>query len=258
MSVIIGTVLALSLGDALIKGASERFALSQIFVLRSALALPVLALLLTARGRLGWPKAPGWVALRSAMLVAMWLLYYLALPRLQLSAAAAAYYTLPIFITLFSALFLRQRIAWLGWLAVALGFAGVLLILSPRPGDFNAFALLPLGAAVLYAGAMLLTRTRCRQEEPLMLALALNAAFVVAGGALAGIATLSPGGGLPARAVGRDGGGGVDGAGRAGCGDAGWQSWRRHCLPGRAAGDHRHVRLRLCRLRGGLGGAVLR
>ena len=131
------------------------------------------------------------MALRSAMLVAMWICYYLALPHLSLSAAAAAYYTLPIFITLFSALVIGDRITRLGWFAVALGFPGVLLILRPGLGDFNAFALLPLIAAVLYAGAMILTRTRCREASPLILSLALNIGFVVTGGvAAAGIALL--------------------------------------------------------------------
>lgn len=67
------------------------------------------------------------------MLVAMWVCYYVSLPKLTLSAAAAAYYTLPIFITLFSALFIGSKISQKGWLAVFAGFSGVVLILRPRP-----------------------------------------------------------------------------------------------------------------------------
>ena len=68
-----------------------------------------------------------------------------------------------------------------GWLAVFLGFSGVLLILRPRTGDFNWFALLPLLSAMLYALAMILTRTRCRTVHPIMLSLALNIAFIFVG-----------------------------------------------------------------------------
>lgn len=183
VTVIIVTVLILSLGDALIKFTSGAFAIWQIFVLRSLIVLPVLAGLLwwTARDALSLPPSLGWAVLRSVLLVGMWIAYYLALPRLDLSVAAAVYYTLPIFITLFSALLIGDRISVLGWAAVLLGFFGVLLILRPDASDFNPYALLPLVAAILYALAMILTRTRCRNVHPLMLSLLLNISFVVAG-----------------------------------------------------------------------------
>lgn len=193
VGVILVTVLALSLGDALIKLTSSSFVIWQIFVIRSLIVIPcLLALLLIRPGGLHLPAAAGWVALRSAMLVAMWICYYLALPHLPLSAAAAAYCTLPVFITLFSALVIGERITRQGWIAVALGFLGVLLILRPGLGDFNAFALLPLIAAMLYAGAMILTRTRCREASPLLLSLVLNIGFVVTGGIAAGGIALLP------------------------------------------------------------------
>lgn len=44
--------------------------------------------------------------------------------------------------------------------------------------------LLPILSAVLYAAAMILTRTKCRFEHPATLALALNAAFILVGIAL--------------------------------------------------------------------------
>lgn len=189
---IIVTVLALSLGDALVKMTSGSFVIWQIFVMRSLILLPVLVILAVSLGSLRMPQAFGWIALRSLMLIAMWICYYLALPKLSLSAAAASYYTLPIFITLFSALFVGDCISKTGWIAVALGFVGVLLILRPKAGDFNLFALLPLVSAMLYAGAMIVTRTRCRDEHPLSLSLALNLGFIVVGGLATGLILLVP------------------------------------------------------------------
>ncbi|HUF55555.1 MAG TPA: DMT family transporter [Thermohalobaculum sp.] len=184
VATILGTVLALSLGDALIKLMSAGFGLWQIFVLRSMIALPLLVIAIR------WirpgavplvPRALGWTALRSVMLLAMWVAYYAALPHIPLSVAAATYYTLPIFITLFAALLVGERVGAKAWAAVAVGFLGVLLILRPRAEDFSAYALLPLVSAMLYALAMILTRTRCRTEHPLTLSLALNAGFVATG-----------------------------------------------------------------------------
>ena len=190
VGVIILTVLALSLGDALIKLGSGDFVIWQIFVLRSLLAIPLLVIFMAVRDKQSlrfpaasfWPNAMLWTVGRSMLLVAMWVSYYIALPHLSLSIAAAAYYTLPIFITLFAALFTGEKINHYGWTAVVLGFTGVLLILQPASEDFNWYALLPILAAILYALAMILTRTRCRAVHPLMLSLALNIAFVVTGG----------------------------------------------------------------------------
>lgn len=180
---ILFTVFALSLGDAVIKQISAGFVIWQIFVLRSVLIIPVLLVVIhfaTGHGGLR-PKQPLWTALRSAMLVAMWVAYYVSLPHLQLSVAAAAYYTLPLFITLFSAVLAGEKVSRLGWLSVVLGFAGILLILRPSTEAFSAYALLPLVSAMLYALAMILTRTKCRSEHPLTLSLSLNLAFVIVG-----------------------------------------------------------------------------
>lgn len=183
VSVILLSVFGLSLGDALIKFTSGEFVLWQIFVIRSLIVLPVLLayLAVTAPSAFRRPPVTRWIYLRSVMLVGMWIAYYLALPNLEIAVAAAAFYTLPIFITLFSALLIGDRIGGPGWAAVGLGFLGVMLILRPRAGDINLFALLPLLSAVLYALAMILTRTKCREIHPIVLAAALNVTFVAVG-----------------------------------------------------------------------------
>lgn len=191
---IVGTVLALSLGDALIKalGGGGSFGLWQLFAVRSALALPVLlfgALVLFPTAQLQ-PRAIRWTLLRSAMLTLMWIAYYASLPHLPLAVAAAAYYTLPLFIVLFAALFGGETVGRARWAGVALGFLGILLVLRPGTDAFTPTALLPVLAAMLYAGAMILTRTKCRAEHPATLALALNATFVLAGALGLGAGTI--------------------------------------------------------------------
>ena len=183
VAVILATDLALSLGDAAIKQISADFVLWQIFVIRSIIAIPILIAVIRLRSRAASfvPRRLGWVALRSLMLTLMWVAYYSALPHLALGIAAATYYTLPIFITLFAAIFIGDRIGPMGWGAVLLGFGGVLLILKPEAHGFNGYALLPLVSAILYALAMILTRTKCREENPLVLSLSLNVSFVAIG-----------------------------------------------------------------------------
>lgn len=185
ISVIVITGFALSLGDALVKSASNQFVLWQIFLMRSVIAVPCLIVftLIFARGALRMPHSLGWTIFRSLLLVIMWVSYYFSLVFLPISVAAAAYYTLPIFITIFSALVTGDKIKAGGWVAAILGFLGVLLVIKPNATDFNVYALLPLLSAILYALAMVLTRTKCQSAHPLFLALALNVAFFIVGGA---------------------------------------------------------------------------
>jgi drug/metabolite transporter (DMT)-like permease len=175
--------LALSFGDALIKLTSSNFVIWQIFVLRSALAIPVLlAIFALQPGGVGIrPRQVGWTAMRSLLLVALWVCYYASLPHIDLALAAAMFYTIPIFLALMSMLFIGDRISRNSWIAILLGFSGVLLILRPNASDFNWFALMPVAAAALYASAMIITRTKCRAENPLALALALHLSFIAVG-----------------------------------------------------------------------------
>ena len=174
---------ALSLGDALIKQHSGAFVIWQIFVMRSAIAIPFLIYFVRIYSCAVpvKPIRPGWTLLRSLILVLMWIFYFAALPHIELATAAAAYYTLPIFITLFAAIFLGEKITAKGWFAVLLGFSGTLLILQPQADDFNAYALLPLVSALCYACAMILTRSKCQREKPTVLSLWLNISFVGVG-----------------------------------------------------------------------------
>ncbi|MEM8876881.1 MAG: DMT family transporter [Pseudomonadota bacterium] len=181
---IVASVFALSLGDAVIKATSLSLPLWQMYILRSALALPVLWLLARRGGRVSI-RAPFWVVLRSALLVLMWLSYYAALPKMPLSLAAAAYYSGPIFILIIASLVVRRWPSAGVLAAIALGFVGVVLIVRPDTAGFQIVTLLPLAAALLYACAMVLTSAKCRSEDPFVLALGLNAAFVIAGAVIA-------------------------------------------------------------------------
>ncbi len=195
ISAVLFTVFALSLGDALIKGISSNLPVWQMFVLRSSMAIPVLIALVCWQSDMSAlrPRCAGWLALRSILLTLMWVFYYISLPHIALSVAAAVYYTLPLFITLFAALFIGEKVCAQGWIAVSLGFCGVLLILRPQAENFNTYALLPLISAIFYALAMIITRTKCRNDHYLTLSFWLNVSMICVGVvALTVLSTLKP------------------------------------------------------------------
>jgi len=186
---ILASVTIMAFGDALAKLLSDSVSVWQIFLVRSLLALPLLAVFaLFVRSSLHI-ESLGWVALRGFLLLVTWLVYYASYPVLDLTIAAVILYTNPILTVLLAALFLRERVSIRQWLGVFLGFLGVVLIIRPGSEGFTWFAILPLMAALLYSITMLLTRTKCQNESPLVMAFSFHIGFVIAGAA--GIAALS-------------------------------------------------------------------
>jgi drug/metabolite transporter (DMT)-like permease len=179
---IIGSMFSLAAMDALVKGMTDAFTLWQLCAARAAFSVPILLVVVAASGRARLRQLwRPWVVVRSLLFVGMWLAYYAALPLIDLSVAATALYTIPLFIAGFAALLAREPVGWRRWLGIAIGFAGVVVILRPGGEDFSFWALLPVLAAMLYALAAIVTRTKCSTESPFALALGLHTGLLLSG-----------------------------------------------------------------------------
>ncbi len=182
VAIIVGSMLLLSAMDAAVKGMTDEFSLWQVCAARSIFAVPILIAIVTAGGvaRLRQIFRP-WVLLRCLLLVGMWIAYYASLPLMDLSVAATALYTIPLFIAGFASAFTREPVGLRRWTGIAIGFAGVVVILRPGNDDFSIWALLPVLAAVCYALAAIVTRMRCATESAFVLALGLHVSLLVTG-----------------------------------------------------------------------------
>lgn len=87
------------------------------------------------------------------------LTYLTSLFHLPIANATAINMATPLFITLFAVLAYKEQVLAQRWLAIATGFAGVLLVVQPSGAAFNAYALLCLGGTLLHATRDLLTRS---------------------------------------------------------------------------------------------------
>ncbi|WP_333818436.1 DMT family transporter [Tabrizicola sp.] len=74
--------------------------------------------------------------------------------------------TSPFFVLLGAALFLGERVDLTRWGAAALGFAGAMVLLRPWESGFTLTALYPVGAAILWATASLMTKRLTMTERP--------------------------------------------------------------------------------------------
>lgn len=94
-----------------------------------------------------WPLAFS----RGAMVAVAQFLFYLSLGKLAFATATTISYSNALFVTAFAAPLLGERVGPIRWIAVLIGFAGVVMMMNPGKDTFNWDALLPLGAAALYA-----------------------------------------------------------------------------------------------------------
>ena len=179
--IILASVAAMAFADAVVKLVSSNLTLWQVFVARSLFALPcLLGLAYLAKAKLGTDRT-GWVLVRSGLLILTWLLYYASLPVLSLAVAAVAVYTNPIFTALLAALTLGERVTTRQWAGVLVGFAGVAVIVKPGTDAFSWFLFFPLLGAFFYSLAMIVTRSTCRDEDAIALALNLHGCFIATG-----------------------------------------------------------------------------
>lgn len=181
VGLILASVLAMAFADAVVKLVSASLTVWQLFCARSLVGVAIVTALAVASGAGLRLRAPFWALARSALLVLTWLAFYASLPVLDLSTAAVAVYTNPILTALLSAALIGEPVSRRQWGGVLLGFLGVVAILRPGAEAFSWFTILPLLAALFYSLAMVLTRSKCRQEGPLALALTLHGLFVVTG-----------------------------------------------------------------------------
>jgi drug/metabolite transporter (DMT)-like permease len=129
--------------------------LPEMMFWRQFATLPLLFVWLAATRNLGSLKTKrlGSHGMRSVMGTFGMVVLFGAQILLPLPVATVLGFTTPLFAVILTALFLQERVGPWRWMAVALGFAGVIII--AQPGSAEAGAIPPLGAvAGLLAGLM--------------------------------------------------------------------------------------------------------
>lgn len=195
IALIIATALTISLQDLVFKLFGSDLTLWQIFTLRGLIAVPALMVIGGVRGRFRSVLRSAcrfWPVVRGLCLTATFLAFYAAIPFLSLSTLGAANYIAPIIVALMSAVVIGEAVGRAGWIAVFLGFAGVVVLLQPGTDAFSPFALLPVFGAVFYAAGHIVTRTKCQTEPVAGLALSLNTVMLLAGALISCVLLLEP------------------------------------------------------------------
>jgi drug/metabolite transporter (DMT)-like permease len=146
--------------DMFLKYATQSLPVGQVMVLFGLGGMAGFAVMVRRRGETVLHPAilsrP--ILLRSMCEVAGRLFYTLAIALTALSSASAILQATPLVVVAGAALILGETVGWRRWLAIAAGFAGVLVILRPGLDAFSPLSLLAVAGMLGFAGRDLATR----------------------------------------------------------------------------------------------------
>jgi drug/metabolite transporter (DMT)-like permease len=146
--------------DAIIKWLTADYPVPQVVALRSWFGLPLLCMLALHGGGLKAlrTRRPLVHIGRYSLVLILSFSFFWGLSQMKLVDAIAISFAAPIFIAVFSVLLLKEPVGLHRWVAIGIGFCGVLVMLRPGMGVFQWASLVVLGSVVAYALLMITTR----------------------------------------------------------------------------------------------------
>jgi len=186
VSFVILALFTFSLQDITVKWLGGQYPILEMVMLRSLIALPCTLPLFYLEGGRRFPttRQPALEYLRGAFLFLSFTTYMMGLAALPLADMAAIRNSAPLMVTLFSAVWLGERVGARHWLALVVGFVGVLLIVGVGTGTFNLGSIFVLLSTVLYALSVILTRQMQKTESGATMAYYSSLVYLVATGLL--------------------------------------------------------------------------
>ena len=163
------------------------YPLQQFVFLRSLLGLLVFFAISRWYGGLSSLKTQRWKwhLLRTILATVAMFGFFYGLTKMPLVNTLTLAFTAPLIVTALSVPVLGEHVGWRRWLAVIVGFAGVLVILRPGAGLINLASLAVLAAALAYAGLAITARKLAATETTYAMSV-----YVIVGPMLVSIFTL--------------------------------------------------------------------
>jgi len=124
------------------------------------IAMPLTLLFFRLEGQRGLPttQQPQLEYVRGLFLFLSYTTYFMGLAALPLAEIAAIRFSAPLMITALSVLLLGETVRPSRWVALGVGFIGVLIIVKPGSANFNIGSVFILLSTLFYALSAMLTR----------------------------------------------------------------------------------------------------
>jgi drug/metabolite transporter (DMT)-like permease len=121
---------------------------------------------------------------RGVLTLVAWLCYYTAARSLPLAQLITLYFAAPLIVTILAAPVLGETVTRARWIAVSIGFVGVMIASDPLGVRLSLPTALVLFAACLWGYGVLLMRQIARRESSLLQIFTTNSVFVLVTGAI--------------------------------------------------------------------------
>lgn len=153
--------------DLCAKELLQTYSLSQFVFLRSFIGVGIFLLLARQFGGLKTLSTRRWKwhLLRTVLASGAMFGFFYGLSRMPLVNALTLAFVAPLIVTALSVPTLGEHVGWRRWLAVTVGFGGVLLILRPGAGIFSFASVAVLIAAFCYACLAITSRHLGKTEN---------------------------------------------------------------------------------------------
>lgn len=188
ITIMVIAVGAFSMMDAGLKVLSPDFPPMQVAALRGLATLPLALVWVAVDGGFGQLVRVRWPLhlLRGALGISTLALFAWALRYLPLSNAYAIFFVAPLIITGLAVPILKEQVGWRRWLAIGIGFAGVLVVLRPTgAGTLTLAGLAVFATAAGYALSAITVRVLGRTDTSQSMVFWLMLMVALGGGALA-------------------------------------------------------------------------
>ena len=178
---ITAAVATASTQDAVVKWLSGGYPVHEALFIRSVIALFIVSILVTRQS--GWRSmfTPHWprTFLRGSILCSAFLAYILSLAAMPIADSIAIYFTMPFFVAALAGPLLGERVKAYRWIAIIMGFTGVMIMIRPGSSVFEPAALLALYSAFAYGFGQMLGRGISLDVSPAVQALQQNFVYLI-------------------------------------------------------------------------------
>ena len=160
VSSLVMAILIFSLQDIAVKWMGGSYPILEIVIFRGLIAMPITLLLFRLEGQRGLPTTNQHKLeyVRGLFLFLSYTTYFMGLAALPLAEIAAIRFSAPLMITALSVLLLGEKVPPSRWVALRVGFIGVLIIVKPGSANFNIGSIFILLSTLFYALSAMLTR----------------------------------------------------------------------------------------------------
>ena len=190
-----GSMLAFVLNDGLMKILFADWSIYQAIFLRGILTIPLM-LFFAWRTKQLFVKlsSSDWkfIIIRTASEVGAAIFFLSALAHMPLANVTAILQVLPLAVTMGAAVFLRESVNWRRWLAIFIGFIGVMIIVRPGMEGFSIYSISALGAVACVTVRDLTTSRLSSKTPSMFVALITGIAITVLGAVMLPTVTWKP------------------------------------------------------------------